>query len=345
MVDDGYRYPFHPYPTGWYLIAQSAEVGVGDVLPVQYFGRDLVLFRTEAGQAVMLDAHCPHMGAHLGYGGRVEGEGIRCPFHSWRFDTGGRCDDVPYSNLAAPPRVGTACWPVHETSGLILAHYSQHGRPPAWWMPDRPEWGTPGWLGYEVTGWRIRMHTQELAENIPDTAHFLYVHSLPVQPAAEVEVERHVYRQRTVTRVGDAETAFTQEAFGLGLVWLHVPGRRPGAEGPGAGATPDVTFLTATTPIDGESVELRLLFLVNEGPGATQLSPLGRALIAATSDNTARDVPIWEHKVYRERPPLVPGDGPINVIRRWARQFYETTESTEEAEGDRQLAGATETTG
>ena len=66
MADDGYRYPFPPYPTGWYLVAQSAEVGVGDVKPVQYFGRELVLFRTESGRAVLLDAHCPHMGAHLG---------------------------------------------------------------------------------------------------------------------------------------------------------------------------------------------------------------------------------------------------------------------------------------
>jgi len=346
MVDDGPRYPFPPYPTGWYLVAQSVDVGVGDVKPVHYFGRELVLFRTERGHAVILDAHCPHMGAHLGYGGRVEAEGIRCPFHSWRFDAAGRCDDVPYSRLAALPLAGLACWPVHETSGLILVHYSEHGLAPSWWMPDRAEWDSPGWVGYELRGWRIRMHTQELAENIPDTAHFLYVHSLPAQPVAEVEVDRHVYRQRTVTRAGDDEFAFTQEAFGLGLVWLHVPGRAPGAADiSDAGAAPAYTFLTATTPIDEESVDLRLLFLVNEGPGATGLSQVGRALIEATAENTARDVPIWEHKVYRQRAPLVPGDGPINVLRRWARQFYEPPQATEGDPGDLQLAGTREARG
>ena len=46
-------------------------------------------------------------------------------------------------------------------------------------------------------------------------------------------------------------------------------------------------------------------------------------MVEAIAENTGRDVPIWEHKVYRERAPLVAGDGPINTIRKWARQFYE----------------------
>ena len=45
-------------------------------------------------------------------------------------------------------------------------------------------------------------------------------------------------------------------------------------------------------------------------------------MIDATAANTARDVPIWEHKVYVERAPLVPDDGPIRELRKWARQFY-----------------------
>ena len=33
-------------------------------------------------------------------------------------------------------------------------------------------------------------------------------------------------------------------------------------------------------------------------------------------------MPIWENKVYRERPALVEDDGPLPELRRWARQFY-----------------------
>ena len=55
-------------------------------------------------------------------------------------------------------------------------------------------------------------------------------------------------------------------------MWLEVDG--------------DVTyrFLTATTPIDEEHVELRLLFLVREDPGATEISAASRAAIEATID-------------------------------------------------------------
>ena len=218
---------------------------------------------------------------------------------------------MPYATQAVVPEVGLHPWPVHETSGLILVHFDELDRAPTWWMPDRAEWGRPGWLGYETTSWRIRMHVQELAENIPDTAHFLFVHTVPAMPSAEVETDGHVYRQATIGRVDGREVWRTsQTAFGLGLVWLEVDG--------------DVTyrFLTATTPIDEEHVELRLLFLVREDPRATEISAASRAAIEATMTNTARDVPIWEHKVYRERPPLVPGDGPIGVLRKWARQFY-----------------------
>ncbi len=44
--------------------------------------------------------------------------------------------------------------------------------------------------------------------------------------------------------------------------------------------------------------------------------------IEMISANTARDLPIWAHKVYRERPHLVPGVGPIGKLRHWAKQFY-----------------------
>jgi 3-ketosteroid 9alpha-monooxygenase subunit A len=309
-----YRYPFPPYPDGWYLIAESAAVPVGTVSPVRYFGRDLVVYRTEGGRAVVTAAHCPHMGAHMGHGGAVEGEGIRCPFHRWRFGADGRCDDVPYSK-APPPRVAVTAWPVREHSGLIMVWCSESGSPPSWEPPVRPEFGQPGWLGYETVGWTIRMHTQELAENIPDMAHFTYVHTVGPDLRAEFETDGHVYRQRSLMVVDGRPVEFTsQEASGLGLVWLHTLG--------------NVWFLTATTPIDDEFVELRLLFLVHQEDGADELGPAARALIDATAENTARDVPIWEHKVYVEKAPLVAEDGPIRELRRWARQFYPQPQDT-----------------
>ena len=54
--------------------------------------------------------------------------------------------------------------------------------------------------------------------------------------------------------------------------------------------------------------------------------PVTRILGMIISKSTARtfeqDIPIWEHKAYRNEPFLCEGDGPIMQFRRWTRQFY-----------------------
>ena len=47
----------HPIPFGWYVMAYSDELAAGEVKALRYFGRDLVLFRTESGVAQVLDAY------------------------------------------------------------------------------------------------------------------------------------------------------------------------------------------------------------------------------------------------------------------------------------------------
>src|SRR4051794_6334760 len=90
------RFPF-PIPNGWFVVATSDELSAGEVRSLHYFGRDLVLFRTEGGEPRLTDAYCAHLGAHLGVGGKVEGECLRCPFHGWAYDgASGHCVDIPY---------------------------------------------------------------------------------------------------------------------------------------------------------------------------------------------------------------------------------------------------------
>src|SRR6185369_2291876 len=75
------RFPYYTaFPYAWYFAAYSSDIGVGDVVTVRWLARDLVIWRGEDGAAHVMDAYCPHMGAHLGYGGRVEGCNLVCPF-------------------------------------------------------------------------------------------------------------------------------------------------------------------------------------------------------------------------------------------------------------------------
>jgi hypothetical protein len=43
----------------------------------------------------------------------------------------------------------------------------------------------------------------------------------------------------------------------------------------------------------------------------------------AYSREVEQDIPIWENKIYRDRPQLARGEGAITEFRAWARQSYE----------------------
>jgi cholesterol 7-desaturase len=87
-----------PYPNGWFAIAESKEVKAGKALSVNCLGENFVLFRSKESKKVsVVDAYCPHLGAHLG-DGKVIGNCIECPFHQWKFrGDDGSCDEIPYA--------------------------------------------------------------------------------------------------------------------------------------------------------------------------------------------------------------------------------------------------------
>ncbi len=64
---------------------------------VHILGKDLAVFRTEAGVAAVIDAYCPHLGANLAAGGIVQGDNLKCPFHGWEFNCDGQCVTIPYA--------------------------------------------------------------------------------------------------------------------------------------------------------------------------------------------------------------------------------------------------------
>ena len=84
-----------PFPNGWLPVLESRDLKRSQVKPVFGFGNNLVAFRGLSGKVYVWDAYCPHLGANLGVGGTVFGEGIKCPFHGWKFNNEGECTEVP----------------------------------------------------------------------------------------------------------------------------------------------------------------------------------------------------------------------------------------------------------
>jgi phthalate 4,5-dioxygenase oxygenase subunit len=92
------------------------------VKPVRVMGQDLVLFRNGAGAWGLLDRTCPHRGADLAFG-RNEGDGLRCPFHGWKFDVTGQCLETPAEPTGSRlcERIRQRSYPVLERSGILFA--------------------------------------------------------------------------------------------------------------------------------------------------------------------------------------------------------------------------------
>ena len=319
------RFPM-PIPFGWYCVAYSDELERGQSVPLRYFGGDQVLFRTESGKAVMLDAYCPHLGAHLGYGvneeqaqgggGRVQGETIVCPFHAWRFDANGMCVEVPYARNMPPKVKDKQClrtYPICESNQVIWAWYHPQGEPPSWEVQRYEEMNSDEWSELERHRWTIASHPQELAENGSDPAHFLYVHQTATMPDWELNYEgkRSTGRQRAKlsTPQGEVNGQIHTISLGPGQAMTRFTGICE-------------TFLCGmVTPIDEEHVDLRFAF-TQKMDGQDLRRGVGAALIRDIVKQLSEDAPIWEHKIYRDNPVLCDGDGPIAKFRKWYSQFY-----------------------
>lgn len=307
------RFPF-PMPNGWFAVCFGDDLAPGTVRPAHYFGRELVVLRGEDGVARVFDAYCPHLGAHLGHGGRVAGDGIRCPFHGWRYDGSGRCVEIPYAKRI-PPQARLRAWPVLEKNGLVFVWRHAEGAPPAWPIPAVPELADEAWTRPERREWVVRSVSQEMAENTVDRAHFRFVHGTQgIAETESAEIQGHVLRVVSTNRVatprGEQRGRIEIEAHGFGLGVTRFSG------------IAELLVVTSGAPIDGERTHTRLQLAVKKLPDSDATRGVGGAFLAEVERQFTQDIPIWENKAHLEHPLLVEGEGEIALVRRWARQFY-----------------------
>lgn len=303
-----------PIPNGWFAVAWSHELREGEVKPIRYFGEELVLFRTRSGAAKVLDPFCPHLGAHFGYGGRVMGETVRCPFHGWQFDgTSGECTHIPYCERI-PQAARVKSWDVQEKNGLIWTWYHDRGEAPSWDFPALPEIGHEDWSEPTFFELELDAHIQETHENNNDPVHFQYVHGMVETPPSAIhfsEDGRHyqiVSHSERETPFGTFNTSLVRDSWGLGLNAIWTKGI------PDAGSL----LYAATTPIDAGRVHSRWLLTATRNC----VDFVGEEIMVALKKGVLDDFPIWKHKVHRARPVLCEADTYLAAYRKWARQFY-----------------------
>lgn len=106
----------------WHPFARSSEA---TAIPsnVRVLGEDLVLYRSLDGVPGLMTPRCCHRGTSLYYG-KVEEQGIRCPYHGWLFAEDGVCLDQPCEPDRGRNRESyrQPWYPVIEYHGLIFAY-------------------------------------------------------------------------------------------------------------------------------------------------------------------------------------------------------------------------------
>lgn len=178
----------------WYVAGLASDFGQALVART-LLGRQLLLYRTEAGQPVALQDRCPHRSYPLSHGQR-EGDVVRCGYHGIAFDASGRCVDIP-SQDNRPPSVQVISYALVERGPLVWLWAGDPSTADERLLPDTGWLTSPDWrhaIGYL----NLRANYVTLHENLLDLTHFTYLHPSTLgtpevartEPKVEVTADR-----------------------------------------------------------------------------------------------------------------------------------------------------------
>lgn len=214
----------------WHPVAAACEIDEDTPIKrVRILGEDLVVFqlRTRAeGEAVrygLVEEQCSHRLVSLA-NGRVDTEGIRCPYHGWKFGPSGACLEQP----AEPPdstykdRITHRAYPVQKLGGLLFAYMGPQPAPllPRWDVLAREDgrrWG--------VIESVIDCNWLQPMENSVDPAHVYWLHgSFGAKKDSDSEAQFAALGLKA--QYGE-KNDFVRFEFGIQKV-RTVAGRKPG---------------------------------------------------------------------------------------------------------------------
>ena len=119
----------------WQVVGVSAQLMDNPVQKVRILGEDLVLYRDRSGTLGLIGDKCAHRRMGLEWG-IPEDEGLRCPYHGWRYSETGQCLETPLEpkDSTFKDRVQLTAYPVQELGGLVWAYLGPQPAPliPRW---------------------------------------------------------------------------------------------------------------------------------------------------------------------------------------------------------------------
>lgn len=159
----------------WMPIACTGELTEQKpIKAARLLGEDLVVYRDKRGRYGVVGEQCPHRKASLAFG-RVDEEGIRCPYHGWKFDCTGKCLEMPAEPESGgfKDKIKHVAYPAERLGGLIWTYM---GPQPA---PLLPRWDVLAWENgkrwiqkHEI----YKCNWLQPMENSVDPSHLYWLH-------------------------------------------------------------------------------------------------------------------------------------------------------------------------
>ncbi|MDB5776068.1 MAG: Rieske (2Fe-2S) protein [Herbaspirillum sp.] len=109
----------------WIPVMLSAELAEPDGAPVRVslLSEKLLAFRDTQGKIGLMDEFCAHRRVSLWFG-RNEENGLRCPYHGWKYDVTGQCVEVPSEakENGFCTKIKLTSYPCAELGGVIWTY-------------------------------------------------------------------------------------------------------------------------------------------------------------------------------------------------------------------------------
>jgi len=315
------RHPL-PFPDGWFAVGFSDDLKPGTLHTVPFMDEEVVLYRTRSGIARIIEPYCPHLGAHLGYGSKVDGEHLICPFHGLRYGIDGYCSKQGAGAPLQHIRLNTR--ETRELNGLLYVWHDSKGRPPAWELPlfDLVDYSPPRESLINIRGG----HIQDCVEGAVDLAHMSWLHGLADPVLSPPHFDQHRMEIDLTAVWHGLPFIMHLDIYGLGYVHLI-------SKLPSLGVS--ITTLLTSTPVRSQEWIIRhaqrlQIPLFVRFPSLLQrvlYAPLTWYIDYWLKSQLKRDAKIWHHRRYKKQPCLTSEDGPIMRYRQWTTQFYSAMET------------------
>ena len=323
------------YPhRGWFRLVDSCDLKIGQVKYIKALGRDLAVFRGHDSLVRCLDAHCIHLGANMGVGGKVVGNCLQCPFHEWEFGGDGTCTKIPYESKI-PPKTKTRSYHICEYYGLVLVWYHEQDSEPEYYPPTHSKLDLGEMVPRLHVETCVNMHIVEFAENSADFKHFDPLHGKMTFPFSPIVIPGIIVNHRPGWKEGKGEEShmswFLDDAD-LSLFGAHLPESAASAVitfiGPAG-----LVYFTFNTPIGSiilfqthTPIEpLRLKTAFHAYADANMPRFLVWYIVGNWVAQWQNDISVWENKRFAAQPLLTKNDGPMQKQRRWFKQFYSSS--------------------